>query len=62
MVSVMRIRGIINALQSDGKTSPSCPLRQWEEGPVTAGFIYLACLWPLVRLLSPFEHRQIALH
>lgn len=29
---------------------------------VAAGIIYLACLWPLVRLLSRFEHRQIALH
>ena len=29
---------------------------------IAAGFIYLACLWPLVRLLSRFEHRQIALH
>ncbi|MCL4746291.1 MAG: amino acid ABC transporter permease [Burkholderiaceae bacterium] len=29
---------------------------------IAAGVIYLACLWPLVRLLSRFEHRQIALH
>ncbi|MDA0276799.1 MAG: amino acid ABC transporter permease [Proteobacteria bacterium] len=29
---------------------------------VAAGIIYLLCLWPLVRLLSRFEHRQIALH
>lgn len=29
---------------------------------IAAGLIYLACLWPLVRLLSRFEHRQIALH
>jgi polar amino acid transport system permease protein len=29
---------------------------------LAAGFIYLVCLWPLVRLLSRFEHRQIALH
>jgi polar amino acid transport system permease protein len=29
---------------------------------VAAGIIYLVCLWPLVRLLSRFEHRQIALH
>ena len=29
---------------------------------VAAGIIYLACLWPIVRLLSRFEHRQIALH
>jgi polar amino acid transport system permease protein len=29
---------------------------------VAAGIIYLALLWPLVRLLSRFEHRQIALH
>jgi polar amino acid transport system permease protein len=29
---------------------------------LAAGLIYLACLWPLVRLLSRFEHRQIALH
>ncbi len=29
---------------------------------IAAGIIYLACLWPLVRLLSRFEHRQIALH
>lgn len=28
---------------------------------IAAGIIYLACLWPLVRLLSRFEHRQIAL-
>lgn len=29
---------------------------------VAAGIIYLVLLWPLVRLLSRFEHRQIALH
>jgi polar amino acid transport system permease protein len=29
---------------------------------IAAGMIYLVCLWPLVRLLSRFEHRQIALH
>jgi polar amino acid transport system permease protein len=29
---------------------------------VAAGMIYLVCLWPLVRLLSRFEHKQIALH
>jgi polar amino acid transport system permease protein len=29
---------------------------------IAAGLIYLVCLWPLVRLLSRFEHRQIALH
>ncbi len=29
---------------------------------IAAGLIYLACLWPIVRLLSRFEHRQIALH
>lgn len=29
---------------------------------IAAGIIYLALLWPLVRLLSRFEHRQIALH
>lgn len=29
---------------------------------IAVGIIYLACLWPLVRLLSRFEHRQIALH
>ena len=29
---------------------------------IAVGFIYLICLWPLVRLLSRFEHRQIALH
>jgi polar amino acid transport system permease protein len=27
---------------------------------VAAGVIYLVCLWPLVRLLSRYEHRQIA--
>lgn len=27
---------------------------------VAAGMIYLVCLWPLVRLLSRYEHRQIA--
>jgi len=29
---------------------------------VVAGLIYLVCLWPLVRLLSRFEHRSISLH
>jgi polar amino acid transport system permease protein len=29
---------------------------------IAAGIMYLICLWPLVRLLSRFEHRQIALH
>jgi polar amino acid transport system permease protein len=29
---------------------------------LAAGLIYLVCLWPMVRLLSRFEHRQIALH
>jgi polar amino acid transport system permease protein len=29
---------------------------------IAAGIIYLVCLWPLVRLLSRLEHRQIALH
>ncbi len=29
---------------------------------IAAGIIYVICLWPLVRLLSRFEHRQIALH
>jgi polar amino acid transport system permease protein len=29
---------------------------------IAAGIIYLVCLWPLVRMLSRFEHRQIALH
>ncbi len=29
---------------------------------IAVGIIYLICLWPLVRLLSRFEHRQIALH
>jgi polar amino acid transport system permease protein len=27
---------------------------------VAAGLVYLVCLWPLVRLLSRYEHRQIA--
>ena len=27
---------------------------------IAAGIIYLVCLWPLVRLLSRFEHRQMA--
>ena len=27
---------------------------------VAAAVIYLVCLWPLVRLLSRYEHRQIA--
>lgn len=29
---------------------------------IAAGLIYLVCLWPLVRLLSRFEHKQIAMH
>ncbi|MSQ20149.1 MAG: amino acid ABC transporter permease [Betaproteobacteria bacterium] len=29
---------------------------------IAAGLIYLVCLWPLVRLLSRYEHKQIALH
>jgi len=29
---------------------------------IAAGIIYLVCLWPLVRLLSRFEHKQIAMH
>ncbi len=29
---------------------------------VAAAILYLVCLWPLVRLLSSFEHRQIAVH
>ena len=29
---------------------------------IAVGIVYLVCLWPLVRLLSRFEHRQIALH
>jgi polar amino acid transport system permease protein len=29
---------------------------------VAAGLIYLICLWPVVRLLSRFEHRSISLH
>jgi polar amino acid transport system permease protein len=29
---------------------------------VVAGLIYLVLLWPLVRLLSRFEHRSISLH
>ena len=29
---------------------------------IAAGIIYFVCLWPLVRLLSRIEHRQIALH
>jgi polar amino acid transport system permease protein len=29
---------------------------------IAAGIIYLVCLWPVVRLLSRFEHRQIAVH
>jgi polar amino acid transport system permease protein len=29
---------------------------------VVAGLIYLICLWPVVRLLSRFEHRSISLH
>lgn len=27
-----------------------------------AGLIYLVCLWPIVRLLSRFEHQRVALH
>jgi polar amino acid transport system permease protein len=27
-----------------------------------AGLIYLVCLWPIVRLLSRFEHKRVALH
>ena len=27
-----------------------------------AGIIYLICLWPVVRLLSRFEHKKVALH
>ena len=27
---------------------------------IAAGIIYLVCLWPLVRLLSRFEHKQMA--
>ena len=29
---------------------------------IAAGIIYLVCLWPLVRLLSRFEHKQLAMH
>jgi polar amino acid transport system permease protein len=29
---------------------------------IAAGIVYLVCLWPVVRLLSRFEHRQIAMH
>jgi len=29
---------------------------------VVAGAIYLALLWPVVRLLSRFEHKSISLH
>jgi polar amino acid transport system permease protein len=29
---------------------------------VAAGFVYLILLWPVVRLLSRFEHKSIALH
>jgi polar amino acid transport system permease protein len=29
---------------------------------VFAGLIYLVCLWPVVRILSRFEHKKIALH
>jgi len=29
---------------------------------VLAGVFYVLCLWPLVRLLSRFEHQSIALH
>ena len=28
---------------------------------IAAGIIYLVCLWPLVRLLSRFEHKQLAM-
>lgn len=28
---------------------------------IAAGIIYLVCLWPLVRLLSRFEHQQLAM-
>ena len=29
---------------------------------LAAGFVYLICLWPVVRLLSRFEHKSISLH
>ncbi len=29
---------------------------------LAAGILYLVCLWPLVRLLSRFEHKTISLH
>jgi polar amino acid transport system permease protein len=29
---------------------------------MAAGIIYLICLWPIVRLLSRFEHKTISLH
>lgn len=29
---------------------------------MAAGVIYLICLWPIVRLLSRFEHKTISLH
>jgi len=29
---------------------------------MAAGLIYLVCLWPVVRLLSRFEHKSISLH
>ena len=29
---------------------------------MAAGALYLVCLWPVVRLLSRFEHRTISLH
>jgi len=29
---------------------------------VMAGVLYVLCLWPLVRLLSRFEHQSIVLH
>jgi hypothetical protein len=27
-----------------------------------AGLLYVLCLWPLVRLLSRFEHKSLVLH
>lgn len=29
---------------------------------IAAGIIYLVCLWPLVRLLSRYEHKQMHAH
>ena len=29
---------------------------------LAAGVLYLVCLWPLVRLLSRFEHKTVSLH